>query len=153
MVNLDYQTIALAGGFGQGQGAGNVTGAALRLYRRSRAAGWWFRLWAQLTGHPHELRTALPVQVGHARGTQNVPLDRVVGSEGRMGDFDAGFHPLRDEGRSRWMGVAAARLRQVPLPRVQLLQVGDEYYVRDGHHRISVARALGEEFIEAEVVG
>jgi hypothetical protein len=44
-----------------------------------------------------------------------------------------------------------ARDESVPLPPIKLIQVGDCYYVRDGHHRLSVARALGEQFIEAEV--
>ena len=49
------------------------------------------------------------------------------------------------------MSVAGAQIQGVPLPTVDLIQVGDRYFVRDGHHRISVARTLGRHFIEAEV--
>ena len=49
------------------------------------------------------------------------------------------------------MSVAGAQLQDVPLPPVDLIQVGDRYFVRDGHHRISVARTLGQHFVEAEV--
>jgi hypothetical protein len=47
--------------------------------------------------------------------------------------------------------VAKARLKGVTLPPVELIQVGDVYFVRDGHHRISVARAFGQEHVDAEV--
>ena len=49
------------------------------------------------------------------------------------------------------MSVLLARWMDVPLEPVQLIQIGDDYFVRDGHHRISVARALGETCIDAEV--
>ena len=51
----------------------------------------------------------------------------------------------------RWQSVANALDEGVPLPPVQLIQVGAAYYVRDGHHRVSVNRALGQEVIEADV--
>ena len=54
--------------------------------------------------------------------------------------------------RSRWLSIAVARLNGQAMPAVELIKVGAAYAVRDGHHRISVARALGESFIEAEVV-
>jgi hypothetical protein len=85
-------------------------------------------------------------------GTQTVPINRIRGSENRSRDFDEHFHPLQSHTAARWIGIAEARLRGVPLPPVELIQVGADYYVRDGHHRISVARALGEEFIDAIVV-
>ncbi|HSN74547.1 MAG TPA: transcriptional regulator, partial [Anaerolineae bacterium] len=74
------------------------------------------------------------------------------GSMGRTGDFDHHFHPLDDRLRSRWISVAMARRQFIPLPPVSLVQVGACYFVQDGHHRISVARALGESAIDAEVI-
>ena len=59
---------------------------------------------------------------------------------------------LNDRSRERWVSIATLRLSDRGLPAVILLQVGEEYFVRDGHHRISVARALGEAFIEAHVI-
>lgn len=79
-------------------------------------------------------------------------IERILGSEGRSSDFDRDFNPLRDHNKGRWLGVAAARQRGKPLPPVALIQVGDVYFVQDGHHRISVARALGQWAIEASVV-
>ena len=66
-------------------------------------------------------------------------------------DFDAQFRPTQTHSQGRWLSVATARLQGVPLPPVELIQVGDTYFVRDGHHRVSVARALGELDIDAEV--
>lgn len=64
---------------------------------------------------------------------------------------DCSFYPVRDHNQGRWLGVATARQEEKSLPPVELIQVGDVYFVRDGHHRISVARALGQPVIEAEV--
>jgi hypothetical protein len=80
-----------------------------------------------------------------------VSIAQIGGSEGRAGDFDREFNPLKDHVRKRWLGIAAAREQGVALPPVSLVQVGDVYYVKDGHHRISVAKALGQETIEAKV--
>jgi hypothetical protein len=84
-------------------------------------------------------------------GIQSVAISQIRGSMGRTGDFDHSFHPLDDRLRSRWTSVAMARSQYVPLPPVSLVQVGRLYFVEDGHHRISVARALGESAIDAEV--
>lgn len=84
-------------------------------------------------------------------GVKLVPLKRIRGSEGRCNDFDAEFRPLNEFNEERWVNVACAQLGDVTLPLVALVQVNDLYYVRDGHHRISVARWLGQQEIEAEV--
>jgi hypothetical protein len=94
-----------------------------------------------------------PSQVRGRRygGIQSVAISQICGSMGRSGDFDHCFHPLDDRLRSRWVNIALARCQFVPLPAVSLVQVGACYFVEDGHHRISVARALGESAIDAEV--
>jgi hypothetical protein len=75
-----------------------------------------------------------------------------VGSEGRVDDFDSAFNPLTAHTRDRWIGIAVARRQGTVLPPVELIQVGDVYYVRDGHHRISVAKAEGQAEIEARIL-
>jgi len=89
---------------------------------------------------------------GSAAGVQTVALRQIRGSEGRNRDFDRHFNPLMSHSQERWMRVAEAQQRGVPLPLVQLIRVGELYFVRDGHHRISVARALRQREIEADVV-
>jgi hypothetical protein len=85
-------------------------------------------------------------------GLQVVQLDTIVGSVGRAGDFDRAFLPTTSQVRSRWERIATAMRRGEPLPPVDLFRVGEVHFVRDGHHRVSVARALGREDIDARVV-
>ena len=85
-------------------------------------------------------------------GFCNVPINRIRGSENRAKDYNSAFKPLIANDRNRWESVAEAQLNNVPLPPVELIKVGEIYYVRDGHHRISAAKELGIEFVEAEVI-
>lgn len=85
-------------------------------------------------------------------GIQPINLDRVCGTLGRTRDFDNRFHPLEDRLRDRWVSIAIARSKNTPLEPISLIQVGDCYFVKDGHHRISVAYARGEAAIDAEII-
>ncbi len=87
-----------------------------------------------------------------ALGLQTVPLDKIVGSEGRFGEFDRSFYPQHQGIGDRWKRIGRARYRNENLPPVQLVKIGDIYFVRDGNHRLSVARSLGQEEIDAHVV-
>src|SRR5204862_962038 len=86
------------------------------------------------------------------RGLQVVPLEKIVGSVDRTVDFDRGFRPTSPRLRSRWERIAAAQRRGEALPPISLYKVGDLYFVRDGHHRVSVAKSLGRQDIDAYVV-
>ena len=125
------------------------------LFYSALAAGQSRTFWAALTRRPRGLRPlaagAARGQGGHSAGRRLVEIADIRGSEGRTKDFDDQFHPLSGATRQRWQSVAAALDAGVRLPPVQLIQVGQDYYVRDGHHRISVARTLGQDAIEAEV--
>jgi hypothetical protein len=85
------------------------------------------------------------------RGLQVVPLDGIVGTVDRAVDFDRGFRPTSARLRSRWERIAAAQRRGEALPPISLYQVGDLFFVRDGHHRVSVAKSLGRDDIDAYV--
>ncbi len=130
---------------------------AIQLFRRVYSQGPRLRFWNSLIhgGNPlRELSEALQtaqVKSRHAAGLQSVPIARIHGSEGRSRDFDAAFYPTHDRTAERWVSIAKALMLDEALPPVALIQVGDVYYVRDGHHRISVAKALGQMVIEAEV--
>ena len=82
---------------------------------------------------------------------QYILIDQIEGSEGRSRDFDVDFRPLRRHIQDRWINIALACARGVQMPPVDLIQVGDAYFVRDGHHRISVAKANGQKTIDALV--
>jgi hypothetical protein len=87
----------------------------------------------------------------HDVGLQVVPLDQIVGSVDRTVDFDRGFRPTSPRLRSRWERIAAAQRRGESMPPVSLFKIGDLYFVRDGHHRVSVAKSLGRPDIDAYV--
>jgi hypothetical protein len=84
-------------------------------------------------------------------GLQVVPLESIVGTVDRAADFDRGFRPTSPRLRSRWERIAAAQRRGEALPPISLYKVGDLYFVRDGHHRVSVAKSLGRQDIDAYV--
>ncbi|MDR1212427.1 MAG: transcriptional regulator [Spirochaetaceae bacterium] len=85
------------------------------------------------------------------RGMRAVPLKLIVGSEGRYRDFNKYFLPRYEHLRMRWERVDKARLKDVILPPIQLYEIGGVYFVRDGNHRVSVARSQGCVDIDAEV--
>jgi ParB-like nuclease domain len=88
-------------------------------------------------------------------GVHEIPLDRVVGSAappGKAGDFDPGFLPIGSRLRDRWTRIYRAMVEGEELPPIDVYKVGDNYYVIDGHHRVSVARSLDREFINARVI-
>jgi hypothetical protein len=86
------------------------------------------------------------------RGMQTVPIERIVGSEGRYRDFNRSFLPRHEYLRHRWQSVDLAHLTDVILPPIKLYEIGGVYFVRDGNHRVSVAKAQGVLAIDAEVV-
>jgi hypothetical protein len=131
------------------------TYAATGLFGAARAVAQERGLVAAVLRRPNTLPT-LAQDYPNAKavryaGRRSVRLDDIRGTEGRAQGFDAKFYPVNDETRQRWQSVASAVDEGVALPPVQLIQVGADYYVRDGHHRVSVGRALGQEVIEAEV--
>ena len=85
-------------------------------------------------------------------GILTVEVEKITGSVGRCRDFDASFLPLRTSMVDRWGRVDRAYHRGVELPAVSLYKVGDAYFVRDGNHRVSVAKYHGVVAIDAEVV-
>jgi hypothetical protein len=85
------------------------------------------------------------------RGTRMVPIAHIVGSVGRYGDFDRHFLPLNPASEERWKRLDVALNRLVSLPPIEVFQVGEVYFVRDGNHRVSVAKANDLIEIEAEV--
>jgi hypothetical protein len=115
---------------------------------------------ARLRGEPDDVRQVLPYEevvaaLGyvseHSAGSAVVPLDAIVGTVDRGRDFDRSFRPTTGRVRSRWEHIATAMRRGEAMPPVDLVRIGQIYFVRDGHHRVSVARALGRNDIDAMV--
>lgn len=114
-------------------------------------------LLAHLAGRPSRLlpfevvRDSLKLKSFIDRGIQEVAIERIVGSLGRSKEFERTFLPLRESARQRWQAIE--RLAEGPegFPPVELYQVGEAYFVIDGHHRISVLRAMHAPTVEAWV--
>lgn len=85
------------------------------------------------------------------RGLLEIPLDRVVGSLGRSQEFNRAFLPREESLRDRWQAVERLAHGPVGFAPIEVYQVGEAYFVVDGHHRVSVARRLGATTIEAWV--
>lgn len=98
-----------------------------------------------------EVRARFNLHEEHYQGIHEVPLEKIVGSVGRYKDFTATFLPKSNNMKERWSRVyAVANSMQGPPP-IELYKVGDVYFVRDGNHRVSVARELNTKTIEAHV--
>lgn len=89
--------------------------------------------------------------VGRRLGRRTVEVSRIVGSVGRSGDFDGRFMPKKARLRGKWEHVDLRFRRGEESPAVSLYKIGEEYFVSDGNHRISVARFHGIEMVEAEI--
>ncbi len=128
----------------------------LRARRRATAA----RLISRLRFEPDDVAVILPYEeviqalgfVSERRaGLKVVPLEAIVGTVDRGHDFDRRFRPTSARVRSRWEHIATAMRRGESMPPIDVLKVGEIYFVRDGHNRVSVARALGRGDIDAYV--
>jgi hypothetical protein len=84
-------------------------------------------------------------------GLQLVAIDTIVGSVDRTRDFDRSFRPTSPNARERWQRIATAVRRGEAMPPIDLYRIGELHFVRDGHHRVSVARAMHQPTIEAYV--
>jgi hypothetical protein len=129
----------------------------LRARRRQALA----RLARRLQGGPDvaailpfdEVVAALGRTGERDRGLKTIELDAIAGTVDRAGGgFDRAFRPTTPAVRVRWERIAKIMREGGALPPISVYQVGEVYFVRDGHHRVSVARALGRDAIDAHVV-
>ncbi len=132
---------------------------ALDDFKKARSKAALQRFWAGIRGKsldllPYdEISAKLKAFNKVDRGLQSVRLKDIVGSVGRNEDFDRNFSPLNDADIIRWASVKTAMtsLNSTGLPPVSLYKIGDAYFVLDGNHRVSIAREMGLDMIEAYV--
>jgi hypothetical protein len=130
---------------------------AISLFWSVTFKGWMHRLWARVTRRQARLldldETLKSGEITGSRygGLQPVGIAEIHGTQGKGDAFDDSFFPTGTLTRSRWLSIAKAKLSGKELPPVDLVMVNGVYYVRDGHHRISVSRTLGQDYIDAEV--
>jgi hypothetical protein len=126
-------------------------------FGRARFKSFLHHVWGVISGKPtnllsyDEIKEKLHIGGPIYRGVKTVEMKQIVGSLNRYHDFDRAFLPKQDDLAPRWQSINRAFYSDVNLPPVVLYKVGEVYFVVDGHHRVSVAREQGQEFIEAEV--
>jgi hypothetical protein len=126
----------------------------LRRRRRDRVARWLRRRpreYSRLASLEQALDDAPPA-ARRAAGLSAIPLTSIVGTAetAKTRSFDSSFRPPSTS-RGRWERLWMAGRRGAALPPISVYRLGDEHFVRDGHHRVSVARSLGMTAIDAEV--
>lgn len=132
---------------------------ALEDFRKARSKAEFQRLWALITGKtdkllPYdEITQRLHATGFSSKGLMEIPVDAIVGSVNRYQDFNHNFLPLHDEDRQRWASVKAMMTSpgSAGLPPIRVYKLGDAYFVLDGNHRVSIAKDMGMDMVEAYV--
>ena len=126
-------------------------------FNKARAKAFWSTVWGRMRGETtdllnfEEVKYKLRLQHERHLGLQEIPLDAIIGSVGRYQDFTRKFLPKKSVSRDRWKAVDALTLDWRGFPPIEVYKVGDAYFVLDGNHRVSVARANNMLTIEAYV--
>ncbi|HEV8535280.1 MAG TPA: hypothetical protein VGR87_06105 [Candidatus Limnocylindria bacterium] len=127
-------------------------------FRRARRRAFWRGIASWLVRADNALlafedvRRRLRADAQREGGVREVAIDSIVGSVGRYRDFDRAFLPRQVRTAGRWESVDRAYLEGLELPPIELYKIGDSFFVKDGNHRVSVARERGQAFIDARVI-
>jgi hypothetical protein len=146
---------SLLGNINQGLDSTAIRLQAVKSFNLALNRGRLGQFWSKIFGKSNQLDTLTSQPDSSHRPTNriiSVSIKEIKGSLGRSEDFDINFNPLKEYSRSRWISVATAYQMGISLPPIELVQVGNKYYVRDGHHRISVAKSMEQEMIDARIM-
>lgn len=132
---------------------------ALEDYRKARRKAAIDELLSRISGTPQqsdllsyeEVRQQLQAVEKSPQRLEEIPLDAIVGSVGRYHDFTRKYLPKSSIDEKRWARVAATSQGLSGLPPIEVYQIGKVYFVKDGNHRVSVARQMGNQSIQAFV--
>lgn len=131
--------------------------SAVEDFHEARRQAALHELFARLRGESTELlsfdevRKRLKGETMAETGLQDIPLDAIVGSVGRYTDFTRDFLPKKGTLEERWARVKLAASDMAGLPPIEVYKIGEAYFVKDGNHRVSVARQMGAKGIQAYV--
>jgi hypothetical protein len=119
--------------------------------------GFWRSIFSWLQNRNNELLPYeevlkhIPMRGQNYIGIKQIETDKIIGSVSRYLDFDRAFLPRQTHTRSRWESIDRAHFKQIILPPIEVYKIGDAYFIKDGNHRVSVAREKGQAFIDAYV--
>jgi uncharacterized protein (TIGR00730 family) len=126
-------------------------------FSQARRRAFFRRLWRFLTRQQEqgllsfeEVRHKLKIRGQHYAGLQTIPIDKIAGSVGRYQEFNRAFLPTQEHIRERWKRIYEVA-HGAGFPPIDVYQIGEVYFVRDGHHRVSVLKELGATTVEATV--
>ncbi len=127
-------------------------------FTQARRRVFFHKILGFFTGHQPEqllpfeqVRDKLKIRGQHYIGTQTIPIDKIVGSTGRYQEFNRAFLPTQEFIRERWKHIYEVAHSFEGFPAIDVYKIGDAYFVRDGHHRVSVLKELGAPTVEASV--
>jgi len=131
---------------------------AERMFARALMRGRLRAFMGKMLGQSHRLLSLsdyvehVSVTARFSEGRRTVRLSAIRGTLSRVDQFDDEFYPLVSATRSRWISVATGMLQDMTtIPPLELIRVGEIYFVDDGHHRVSVALRLGYIYFDADV--
>ncbi len=132
----------------------NQRSFAINLFYSLRFQAMRDSLWKKLFGRGNRLKGFSKRAESHSAqrilGTREIPVQQIVGTFNRNDDFDDNFRPLKKHLRDRWVSIYLLA-ETSGWEAIRVHKIGDDYFVEDGHHRVSVARMLGMQSILAEV--
>ncbi len=135
-----------------------ATASAHVHFERAMRRGYWNRLKRKIRHQPVQLENFQSIQEGlrpygqSDKGIKTIPVSKIVGSIGRVNEFDRDFMPVSSHIEEKWQHILMLQARGVQLPPVDVYQVHETYYVIDGNHRVSVSHFLGIEYVDAHVI-
>jgi nucleotide-binding universal stress UspA family protein len=136
---------------------GDLTFSAVQDFRTARRRATFERILSRLSGRSPDLLSYEEVRRKlHAIETprhelREIPLSSIVGSLGRYNDFTRSFLPISESSRDRWARVKGVSESASGFPPIEVYQIGEAYFVKDGNHRVSVARQADARTIQAYV--
>ena len=99
-----------------------------------------------------EVRKHFPIRGQHYIGLHQIETDKIIGSVSRYNDFDKAFLPRQTNTRNRWESIDRAYFQDTILPPIDVYKVGEVYFVKDGNHRVSVAKERGQAYMDAYII-
>ena len=139
----------------------NETGSLSVLARRDFSHAYQKRFWRSILSWIQnknnellpfeEVLKHIPMRGQNYIGVRQIETSQIIGSVSRYNDFDRAFLPRQTHTRSRWESIDRAHFKQIILPPIEVYKIGDYYFVKDGNHRVSVAREKGQVYVDAFV--
>ncbi len=139
------------------QGSGSLIQLSRHDFSNAYQKRFWRSIFSWISNRNNELLPFeevlkhIPMRGQNYIGVRQIETDKVIGSVSRYNDFDRAFLPRQTHTRSRWESIDRAHFKQVILPPIEVYKIGDFYFVKDGNHRVSVAREKGQAFLDAFV--